>query len=220
MLDYTARAAHPYLRSPSRSLLPDSVRREITDLNRQFLALVAADDAETRPICWRDSDELALQAPAVLDALAPCPFTLFELRLENHASPNVDIAFHPGGSESPHSVSRDSLAQSALTLAWRLAEFSPLSMRLALGLSTAAETLINEIRVTSLPAWARKPGLLGTRWVGHRGFWNSLLGAACAGDGALLTRAHCLGITLLVSELRASPRGCATPPAGASRCRR
>jgi hypothetical protein len=220
MLDYSAWAAHPYLRSPSRSLLPDSVRREITELNRQFLARVVADDSEARPICWRGSDGPALHVPALLDALAPCPFTLFELRLETDASMNVDVALPAGPSASAHCVHREALAQSALTLAWRLAESSPLSMRLALGLSATAELVMNEIRVTSLPLRARIPGQLGTRWIGHRGFWNALLGAARAGDGALLAHVHCLGITLLVGELGVRPPGSATAPASATRCRR
>jgi hypothetical protein len=220
MHDYTAWAAHPYLRSPTRSLLPDSVRREVAELNRQFLAAIVADDQLFRPECWRGAEGAELQAPALLDALAACPFTLFELRLEATlaAAPDPD---EPRTLESARRAAlRAALAQSALTLAWRLADSSPLSMRLALGFSPAAELVINEIRVTSLPDWARRPGLLGTRWIGHVSFWSALLGAARAGEGAHLARVHCLGITLLVGELGAHPRDGEARSASGARSRR
>jgi hypothetical protein len=109
------------------------------------------------------------------------------------------------------------LTHSALTLAWRLAESSPFSLRLALGLSAAAELLMNEARVTSLATWARRPGLLRTRWPEHRGFWSALLRAAELGDAGLLVRTHCLGITLLVAQLAPRSRDGASAARGTAR---
>jgi len=86
-------------------------------------------------------------------------------------------------------------------LAWRLADASPLSLRLALGLPAAAELLMNETRVSSLVTWARTSNLLGARWADHPAFWPNLLRAGHLRDTASMSRTHCLGITLLVGEL-------------------
>ena len=222
MLEYTAWAAHPYLRSPSRSLLGESIRREITELNRQFFAVLTSDGAGMLPLGWRELDSTVLNAPPLIDALAPCPFTLFALQID--APPSVGQADaatrRPIESDEPaRSTSQDALAQSALTLAWRLAESSPLSLRLALGLSAAAELALNEIRVTSLPVLARKPGLVRTRWIAHDGFWAALLRAARRRDAGLLARVHCLGITLLAADLGAESRT-HEPASNGARCPR
>ena len=222
MLDYTAWDAHPYLRSPSRSLLSESIRREITELNRQFFAVLSGDDAGMLPLPWRELDSTVLNAPTLIDLLAPCPFTLFALQLDAPPSVGpVDPATHQATANGQplRPTSHDALAQSALTLAWRLAESSPLSLRLALGLSAAAELALNEIRVTSLPVLARKPGLVRTRWIAHDGFWAALLRAARRRDAGLLARVHCLGITLLVADLGAESRT-HEPGANVVRCQR
>ena len=115
---------------------------------------------------------------------------------------------------------REALAHSTLTLAWRLAESSPFSMRLALGMSAAAELVMNEVRVTSLSTWARRPGLLRTRWLEHKVFWSVLVRAAELGDLGLLARVHCLGITLLVGQLGPRAREGASRGRDALQCRR
>jgi len=215
LVEYTA--AHPYLRSPSRSLLGESIRRDVTELNRQFVTAMTVDAADMLPRRWRGLDTRVLSAPGLIDVVASCPFTLFELRLDAPTAGRPDPpsgADGPGGMDPPGG-SREALAQSALTLAWRLAESSPLSLRLALGLSAAAELAMNEIRVTGLPALARKPGLMRTRWVAHDAFWLRLLRAAHRRDAGLLARVYCIGITLLVADLGAEIRAHESSPNGA-----
>jgi hypothetical protein len=221
MFEYTAWEGHRYLRSPSRSLLPESVRREIADLNGQYLAAINSVDDAT-PFCWRGEATPALRDARLLETMAACPFTLFELRLDELTAP-VQLSA-AGDDNTPALIQRrtdrEALTHSALTLAWRLAESSPFSMRLALGLSAAAELLMNEARVTSLATWARRPGLLRTRWLGHPVFWSALLRAAELGDAGFLARTHCLGITLLVGQLGSRPRDAASSVRVASRCAR
>jgi len=219
MFEYTAWEGHPYLRSPSRSLLPDSVRREIADLNGQYLTAMVTFPDDSTPLCWRDEALPALRDMRLLERMASCPFTLFEVRLDEFATSALPT---PAADDlSPllaqRQSDREALAHSALTLAWRLAESSPFSMRLALGLSAAAELLMNEVRVTSLAAWARRPGLLRTRWPGHKVFWSALLRAAELGDAGLLARVHCLGITLLVAQLAPRTRDGGSAARGTAR---
>src|SRR5262245_13760969 len=136
MFEYTTWAARPY-RSSSRSLLPDSIRREIAALNAQYLVTVVAAGDEAAPRCWRGESMPPVREAQVLDAMAACPFTLFELRLEAIQVPTPGAAeeWMPSFARHPQ---REALAHGALTLAWRLAETSPLSLRLALGPSAAA----------------------------------------------------------------------------------
>ncbi len=219
MFEYTAWEGHPYLRSPSRSLLPDSVRREIADLNVQYLTALVTFPDDATPLCWRDGAMPALRDTRLLERMASCPFALFEIRLEDlaTAAPLPPAAADPEPVAIQRRSDREALTHSALTLAWRLAESSPFSLRLALGLSAAAELLLNEARVTSLATWARRPGLLHTRWPGHRGFWSALLRAAELGDAGLLVRAHCLGITLLVAQLAPRARDGGSAARGTAR---
>jgi hypothetical protein len=222
MFEYPTWAAHLYVRSSSRSLLPDSIRREIAALNAQYLATVVAASDEAAPRCWRGEAMPPVGEPPLLDAMSACPFTLFELRLDEVRAPGtVALAAEESMTTSlARRPQREALAQSALTLAWRLAESSPLSLRLALGFSAAAELVMNEMRVTSLVAWAREPGLLRTRWVEHTAFWKGLFQAAERHDAALATRVHCLGITLLAGELGSRARDRVMTGCGADKCRR
>ena len=220
MFEYGAWAAHPYLRSPSRSLLPESVRRELADLNGQYLTTIVATEDASTPLCWRGRAMPALGEARLLETMASCPFTLFELRLDALAAPATPTNDDLAPSLAVRHLHREALAHSALTLAWRLAESSPFSLRVALGLSAAAELVMNEMRVKSLSAWARTPGLMRTRWLEHAVFWKALGRAAEVGDSGQLARVHCLGITLLAGELSPRVRDGAAPARGASPCRR
>jgi len=222
MLEYPTWAAHPYLRSSSRSLLPEAIRRELAALNTQYLATVATAGDDATPCCWRGTPTPFGNEPSVLEGMATCPFTLFELRLDEIAARGAAPGARDGSAPAwtarpaPHAA----VAQSALTLAWRLAESSPLSLRLALGLSAKAELVINEMRVTSLATWAGEPGLLRTRWVEHAAFWKGLLKGAERNDAGALARMHCLGITLLAGELGPRVQDAASVDGGAGKWRR
>jgi hypothetical protein len=196
---------HRYSRAASGSLLPESLRRDVADLNRQFLHLAQMSTGPLwQPWLTRSPFVAGGLESASVEAIAACPFTLFELKLADvaRAAPEgaeVRDEQHPRAGEFDLQV--QGLAHGALTLAWRLADESPLSLRLTLGLSTAAELLMNETRVSGLLHWARAANLLGARWPEHVIFWPSLLRAGYLRDRAALTRVHCLGLTLLVSDL-------------------
>jgi hypothetical protein len=212
----------------SRTLLSDSVRRAVADLNRRFIwrILRTADD---------DPDDFRMPAlqllPAAafdqqtIDVMSACPFTLFELRIPES---------QPAGMSREHAQVRDAvrppaampdleyqaLAHGALMFASRLADTSPLSLRLALGLSAASELVMNETPVTTLPEWIRSRELLRTRWLEHPHFWPTLVRGAWQRDDATLNRVHCLGLTLLVGDLGLRDADCALARSGPARQRR
>jgi len=188
------------------SLLPNSLRRDIADLNGQFLRLLQAGAWWSGPSWSAHPAWVAdgLDADSV-DAMAACPFTLFELRLGELPPETLNLDAHVRDAHRSAATATElrcqALAHGALMLAWRLADASPLSLRLALGLPAAAELLMNETRVSSLVTWARTSNLLGARWAEPPAFWPSLWRAGHLRDVALLSRTHCLGITLLVGDL-------------------
>jgi hypothetical protein len=136
-----------------------------------------------------------------IDAMAACPFTLFELRLGDLPS-DTDLTRVRDAQRSAASATAAMPGARARSADARVAtrDASPLSLRL-LGLPAAAELLMNETRVSSLVTWARTSNLLGARWADHPVFWPSLLRAGHLRDTASMSRTHCLGITLLVGEL-------------------
>jgi hypothetical protein len=196
------------LRAASGSLLAENVRRDVADLNRRFLHLLleaATHDARARWPVHGPAGSGTLDA-ASIDAISWCPFTLFELNLagvppSSVASPDVQVRDDSRPPVDSLEMQCQLLAHGALLLAWRLADTSPLSLRLALGLPAAAELLMNETRVMSLAALARTPHLLRTRWLDHPVFWRALVRAGREGDRVALGWLHCLGITLLVGDL-------------------
>jgi hypothetical protein len=206
MYEQTESVGPRYSASTSGSLLPDSLRREVADLNGQFLRLLQAGAWPSGPRWPVRPSWVAdgLDADSI-DAMAACPFTLFELRLDDLPPQTLNPEAHVRDAQRSAANSTElrcqALAHGALMLAWRLAEASPLSLRLALGLPAAAELLMNETRVSSLVTWARTSDLLGARWADHPVFWPNLLRAGHLRDAASMSRTHCLGITLLVGEL-------------------
>jgi len=195
-----------YSAPTSGNWLPDSLRRDVADLNRQFLRLLHA-GSWPPGLAWpaRTSWAAAGLDVEAIDAMASCPFTLFDLRLADLAtetlSPDAHVRDAQRATTSATELRCQALAHGALMLAWRLADASPLSLRLALGLPAAAELLMNETRMSNLATWARTSNLLSPRWADHPVFWPRLLRAGQLRDVAALSRMHCLGITLLVGEL-------------------
>ena len=124
--------------SSGRGFLTPAVRRDISDLNRQFLSLALepalvgdvrfALPEEVRPLLTAGGDGL-------LARVAACPFTLFQVSLahgrpgalgsgvEDNRRPLVDAAT---------AARAQSFAHVAVFLAWRLADTEPLAFRMAM----------------------------------------------------------------------------------------
>jgi hypothetical protein len=183
------------------------LRRELADLNRQFLEISLATERAADPrFAWSDAVRCGLLATdeATRERMASSPFTFFELVLPagTTATPSlgrVEDARRPA-SEPAESGRCLTFLHLALFLAWRLADSAPLAMRLALGISPTAELFLNETSASQLVRFAASPGLIRPRWPDHRRYWELLASAARRGSDAALQWAHWAGICLLGSE--------------------
>lgn len=191
------------------ALLAPSLRRDLADLNLQFLELGLRSEFATDPrFAWSDPVARTLQrtTPDTRASMAGCPFALFRIALPApmDSGPRVPSRVEDGlaGGELLGAVHGACLSflHAALFVAWRLADSAPLAARLALGLSPAAELALNELCLSELTRLAARPGVLRPRWAAHPGFWELLIGAAEGLDGYTLQQAHCVGICLLDDE--------------------
>jgi hypothetical protein len=187
-------------------LLAPVIRRDIADLNRQYLTLTLAsplrDDPRFRlPACSQPGLE-ACSADA-RERLALCPFSLFELRLPEpvEALPvsTARVADTQGDAVADPATEAlcTAFALLSLSVARQLAEAWPLAPRIALGVSPAVEARLAGMRPSDLWRLAKWPGLIRPRWAHHDRYWRMLIGAAQTPEPDPLRRAHCVGLCLL-----------------------
>lgn len=194
------------------NLLGDSVRRDIADLNRLFLAraldpLHGADQWFQLPAAA--TERLAAAPVEARERAALCPVTLFELRLPQvHDDSSWRLDAVTDGDLAPvdpvTSDSRRSFGLVALGVARRLAEGVPLSSRIAFGLRPACESRLSRLSPCESFRIASWPGLVRPRWPGNSKYWSLLAAAALDAQGAVLHWAYAAGLCLLDHEARAA----------------
>jgi hypothetical protein len=194
----------------SAGIFTRSVRRDLADLNRQYLELGVTPDACSDPLFgWADDVRtlIAGAGPTIRERMAACPFALFSVCISagnpvpgtgflaelDRVEDRPDGGSH-GSTRLPGCVA---FAHGALFTAWRLAESAPLVGRIAFGLSTVAERELAETGPTRIALLAACPGVVGPRWPAHSRFWAMLRGAAQSGTATSLQWAHCAGICLM-----------------------
>ena len=198
-------------------VLTPTIRRDLADLNRQYLELALAPELAVDPrFAWCDTVRSRLVATdaATRARMAACPFALFEIQLPADHRPGAPLApfrVEEGAAIAvagePWRARCREFAQFALFLALRLADAAPLATRIALGLSPVAELRLHEMCPSEVAHFAAGPDVVRPRWPSHPRFWAMLLGAARIDSAALLQSAHCLGICLLGPDLKAlAPR--------------
>jgi hypothetical protein len=201
------------------NLFSPTLRRDLTDLNRQFLSLgldaVHSEDPRFRlPATIRslvsgiDAEERRV--------VAQCPFALFELILPPPDAASLWTHNRVGDQPQPAaqvtaSVRSHSFAHSVLALARSLAASLPLSIPLSLGLSGKAETQLVELRPSELASLAGWPGLIRPRWPGNPRVWAVMTEAARQNTDDALQWAHCVGLCLLGTETRPGGAGERSP---------
>jgi hypothetical protein len=187
-----------------------ALRRDVADVNRQFLELALEPTLAGDPR-FELPDEvgraLAAGGEALVSRVAACPFTLFRVALTQGGGPGIDRG--SGVEDARRSLvdaatcaRTHAFAHMALFLAWRLADDAPLALRFVLGLSEADELLLNETRPSDLLRLAHAPQLIGPRWLREARYWRLLLRAAASDTESTLRRVHCAGICLVVAGLR------------------
>jgi hypothetical protein len=184
-------------------LLPPVLRRDLADLNAQYLELGLTQglDGDPRfgwsePVrrCLLETDE------ATRGRVAAAPFALFDLVLPAGclATPAARVedsraAIVPAGWQGRC----ESFAHQAVFLARRLVEGEPLALRVVMGLPDEMQRWLGECRLTQLAEAAANPRAIRPRWRVHLRFWQTLVGAARRDSPGALQWAHCIGLCLL-----------------------
>jgi hypothetical protein len=186
-------------------LLPPAVRRDLADLNRQYLELGLVGALEDDPrFGWSDAVRRCLLETdsTTRTRMASSPFALFDLALPAAASgPELRIADAPWVAPTGDWQGRClSFALQAAFLALRLVESAPYAARVALGLSAADEARLADLRPSEVAELAWNPGLVCARWPRHQRFWEMLIGAAQRDSAGALQWTHCVGLCLFGSE--------------------
>lgn len=189
-------------------ILAAGLRRDLADLNRQFLDLGLAPEAShDQRFAWTDPVRRTLQRTdePTRDRMSDCPFALFQVVLPTEPDPSPQVSSRvedgqvaPGVDGVPAGCL--SFLHAALFVAWRLADSAPLAARLAFSIQPAAELWLNELTLSQLTRLATRPGLIRPRWPGHARFWTLLVGAAEGRAGLTLQQAYCVGICLLDAD--------------------
>jgi hypothetical protein len=198
---------------PTRDgLFPPALRRDLADLNGQYLDLGLAGDGLDDPrFAWHESVRQCLLAadPPTLARIAGVPFALFALDLPEAlpaaAENRIEESRRDGGSV-PFQTRMSSFSHQAVFFAWRLVSAMPLATCVFLDLGPATQAMLGELRPSQLAGLAARPDLVRPRWPRHVRFWEVLAGAARCNAAAALQWAHCFGLCLFgVDEAAAQP---------------
>jgi hypothetical protein len=187
------------------NLLGPVIRRDIADLNRQFLELSLDPSMGDDPrFCHAVAVRAGLAgcSAEARERMALCPFSLFQLRLPEPAgtaplaADRVADARMPQQPEIATAARCQSFVLLSLSVARQLADGVPLSPRIALGVTAQVETRLAAMSPSELACMAAWSGLVRPRWPRHDRYWGMLIAAAREADPAWLQWTHCVGLCL------------------------
>jgi hypothetical protein len=193
-------------------LLVPALRRDLTDLNAQYLELGLTAGLEGDPrFGWSEPVRQCLLEtdPETRARMAATPFALFGLVLScagaGMTTPRVEdgrAAAVPAGWQGRY----ESFAHQAMFLARQLLDGDSMALQLALGLSEEVQHRLARSRLAQLAEIAVSPRVIRPRWRMHARFWETLAMAARRGTPTALQWAHCIGLGLLdVADGDAAP---------------
>jgi hypothetical protein len=198
---------------PRGNLLGPVIRRDIADLNLQFLRLSLEPSREEDPrFAFADTVRRALAActPDELNRLAMCPFSLFQLHLPDLSRPGLPAADRVAEArqapplEPPTAARCQTFVLLCLSVARQLAGATPFSPRIALGVSAEVETRLAGMGPSELAIIAAWSGLVRARWPRHDKVWGMLIAAARDSAGLPPGWAHCAALCLLATGATAA----------------
>ena len=204
---------HPTERPRTEVLLPvldgllaPGLRRDLADLNAQYLELGLAARAGADPrFDWPEPVRSCLSAvdPDTLERLVSVPFALFELVIPPASvaacATRVEDGRPAGGTGVPPGRC-ESFAHQAVFLARRLVEGGELVSGVVFSLAPDARRWLLECRPSQLAELALDPATIRPRWRSHARFWQLLVGAAGRSSAAALEWAHCIGLCLIGAD--------------------
>jgi hypothetical protein len=191
---------------PARGgLLSPILRRDLTDLNAQYLDLgVASFPAGDPRFGWADAvgRRLSDLEGGLRERMASAPFALFQLQVPL-ATPSpvngiADLA--RGTSDAAWAARCTSFAHQAAFFARRLCDSVPLAANVVLDLTPETQAALCALRPSEIAGFAEDPGFLRPRWPGHQRFWRMLEAAARADSAVAMQWAHCVGVCLLGAD--------------------
>jgi hypothetical protein len=200
------------------------LRRDLADLNGQFLELSLAVDRAADPYAgWAEPVRRRLREidRTTRARMAAAPFALFRLVLPVAPlmaphEPAGGVADLPSSAVSTNSPGRwTSFSHQAAFFARRLVDGAALAANVVLDLKPEVQSLLAAMAPSQLAAVAAEPGLVRPRWPDHLRFWEMLEAAARRDSTIALQWAHCVGVCLLGVEADVT----AGMPAGVGRRR-
>jgi len=208
MIDLTNRPGRDGLAPVVTDLLSPSLRRDLADLNAQYLELGLSAELEGDPrFAWAGEVRDCLRAAevATLTRVAAAPFALFDLLVTR--GPEASVARVEDSRPSVRARSLlircESFAHQAVFLARRVAEADTPASRVVLALSVEARARLVDSRPSQLAELARDPCTIRPRWRMHADFWQTLVGASRRDSPAAVEWAHCIGLCLIGADERA-----------------
>jgi len=208
MIDLTDRPGRDALAPVVTGLLSPSLRRDLADLNAQYLELGLTAELEGDPrFAWAGEVRDCLRAAevATLARVAAAPFALFDLLVSRGPEATVPRVEDSRPSVRAHSllIRCESFAHQAVFLARRVAEADTPASRVVLALSVEARARLMDSRPSQLAELARDPRTIRPRWPLHANFWQTLVGASRRDSPAAVEWAHCIGLCLIGADERA-----------------
>jgi len=202
---------------PARhGLLPPALRRDLADLNNQFLDLTLAGEASGEPGCnWAEPVRRRLREidRPTRTRMAAVPFALFRLVPPALIAPTpatptnavADLTVPP-----PVSGGQGrwiSFTHQATFFARRLVDGAALAANVVLDLAPEAQSLLGALCPSQLATLAAQPGIVRPRWPDHLRFWEMLEAAVRRDSSEALQWAHCVGVCLLDIDAGGAPPG-------------
>ncbi len=196
-------------------LLPTTLRRDLTDLNAQYLDLgFASSPVSDLRFGWNEAvrHRLASLDGSIRQRMASVPFALFQLHVPpatlDDAAGVADMARDSSG--SGWTTRCTSFVHQVAFFARRLCDGAPLAANVVLDLAPDAQAVLRGLRPSEIAEFASQPGFLRPRWPGHQRFWRMLEAAAHAESSVAMQWAQCVGVCLLgIDDCAASGAGIA-----------
>jgi hypothetical protein len=188
------------------SQLTGASLHSLRDLNRRFLELAAAGGGEWACQGFTGiASRVAPLTPAQREAVADCPYALFDLRFRDglhwqerlRDAPRWIVADDERGADAPIV----DFARLALFYAWHIASTAGLTAQLLLGMSVDTAAMFRASTLDSLPFLAVSEAVhLTARWGECTVYWSALVGAASRDNPVALRRIQLHGLQLAAAS--------------------